>query len=195
MADENSRHHNMPTASNHTMPVHAIQPSADSIFQADTFLEYHPCSNFGGQNYLSASGTSCSSEAVGQTSGIAGLVYSAGIKYDRGLTASEAMQLVMMTADDIDVPESRLPTPEGKWSQPGFDQRFGYGRVNANTAVEWVRDGKIPPEVDVTSPTWFTVLYEDQVDGPVPIVGTIAAKRANSYDWQVEWAPLSLIHI
>lgn len=189
MADENSRHHNMPTASNHTMPVHAIQPSADSIFQADTFLEYHPCSNFGGQNYLSASGTSCSSEAVGQTSGIAGLVYSAGIKYDRGLTASEAMQLVMMTADDIDVPESRLPEPEGKWSQPGFDQRFGYGRVNANTAVEWVRDGKIPPEVDVTSPTWFTVLYKDQVVAPIDIVGTVAAKRADSYDWSVEWAP------
>ena len=87
---------------------------------------------------------------MGQTSGIAGLVYSAGIKYDRGLTASEAMQLVMMTADDIDVPESRLPEPEGKWSQPGFDQRFGYGRVNANAAVEALKEGRIPPAIDAT---------------------------------------------
>ncbi len=189
MADENSRHHNIPTAANHTLPVHAIQQSSDSIFESRTFLEYHPCSNFGGQNYLSATGNGCSSEAVGQTSGIAGLVMSAGVKYDRGLSAAEAMQLLMVTADDIDVPESRLPDAEDKWSQPGFDQRFGYGRVNANTAVEWVRDGKIPPEVDVVSPTWFTVLYKDQVDRAVDIVGTIAAKRADSYDWSVEWAP------
>ena len=75
MADENSRHHNMPTAANHTMPVHAIQYSGAKVFTSQSFLDYHPCSNYGGQNYLSASGTGCSSEAVGQTSGIAGLVF------------------------------------------------------------------------------------------------------------------------
>ncbi len=189
MADENARHHNMPTAANHTLPVHAIQQSDSKITESESFVDYHPCSNFGGQNFLSGSGNGCSSEAVGQTSGITGLVYSAGYKYGFDLSAGEVMQLLMMSADDIDVPESRTPEARYRWSHPGFDQRFGYGRVNANTAVEMVRDGKIPPVVDVVSPTWFSVLYKDQVTGPIDIQGSIRAGRAPAYDWVVEWAP------
>ena len=74
MADENARHHNMPAASNHTLPVHAIQYDGEQTHRvATTFLAFHPCSNYGGQNFLSASGTGCSSEATGRLSGIAGL--------------------------------------------------------------------------------------------------------------------------
>lgn len=189
MADENARHHNMPTVSNHTLPVHAIQYAGERITQARTFLQYHPCSNYGGQNFLSAPGTGCSSEATGQTSGVVGLVWSAGLKYGVELTPGEVFQLMIMGADDIDVPESREENAVDRWSQPGFDQRFGYGRVNANTAVEAVKTGHIPPEVDVVSPTWFSVLYKDQVTSPVPIMGTVSAKRATSYDYVVEWAP------
>jgi hypothetical protein len=189
MADENARHHNVPTAANHTLPVHAIQYAGEKITQARTFLQYHPCSNFGGQNFLSAPGTGCSSEATGQTSGVVGLVWSAGLKYGVDLTPGEVFQLMTQGADDIDVPESRADGALDRWSQPGFDQRFGYGRVNANNAVEAVRDGKIPPVVDIVTPRWFTVLYKDQVTGPIDIVGTISAKRAASFDYVVEWAP------
>ncbi len=189
MADENARHHNMPTVSNHTLPVHAIQYSGERITEARTFLQYHPCSNYGAQNFLSAPGTGCSSEAVGQTSGVVGLVWSAGLKYGVDLTPGEVFQLMITGADDIDVPESREENALDRWSQPGFDQRFGYGRVNANNAVEAVKEGRIPPEVDVVSPTWFSVLYKDQVTAPIPIVGTVSAKRANNYDYVVEWAP------
>jgi len=189
MAGENSRHHNMPAASNHTLPVHAIQYDGDSATTSRTYLDYHPCSNYGGQNLLSASGTSCSSEATGQLSGIAGLLYSASLEHNVALSPGEAHSLLFMTADDIDVPESREPEPMYEWSHPGFDQRFGYGRVNANRAVEAIRAQRIPPAVDVTSPRWFEVLYKDQVTGSVPIEGTISAKRATSYDYVVEWAP------
>ncbi len=189
MADENSRHHNMPTSSNHTLPVHAIEYSGPDITTARTFLQYHPCSNYGGQNFLSASGGSCSSEATGQLAGITGLVFSAGLKYGVDLKGAEVQQILMMNADDIDVPESRMPDAIDRWSQPGFDQRFGYGRVNANSAVEAVKAGKIPPIVDITSPTWFSVLYKDQVTAPIDIVGTVSASRATSYDMVAEWAP------
>lgn len=191
MADENSRHHNMPAASNHTLPVHAIEFDASSITEASTFVGFHPCSNFGGQNLLSASGTGCSSEATGKLAGMAGLLYSAALKYkiNPPLLPAEAQSIFFTTADDIDVPESQLAESNYKWSQPGFDQRFGYGRVNATKAVEAIRDGKIPPAVDVTSPTWFSVLYKDQVEGPIAIKGTVSAKRANSFDYVVEWAP------
>jgi MYXO-CTERM domain-containing protein len=191
MADENSRHHNVPAAANHTLPVHAITHDANSVQNATTFLAFHPCSNYGGQNMLSATGTGCSSEATGKLSGMAGLVYSAALKYNvtPPLTPGEVHSLFFGTVDDIDVPESQQPNSPYKWSQPGFDQRFGYGRVNANKAVEAIRDGKIPPAVDITSPTWFSVLYPEQAKGPIEIKGTVSAKRANSFDYVVEWAP------
>jgi MYXO-CTERM domain-containing protein len=192
MADENARHHNMPTTANHTLPVHAIQYAPDDdITNVETFLDFNTCTNYGGQNLLSASSRSCSSGAVGQLSGISGLLMSASLKYELNppLTPGEAQQLLITTADDIDVPESREPGAKWYWSQPGFDQRFGYGRVNANTAVEHVKDGKIPPEIDMVRPYWFEVLYKDQVTGPIDIKATVSAKRATSYDYVVEWAP------
>ncbi|TKD01804.1 FG-GAP-like repeat-containing protein [Polyangium fumosum] len=190
MADENSRHHNMPAASNHTLPVHAIQYDGASARASRSFLDFHPCSNYGGQNLLSASGTSCSSEATGQLSGIAGLLYSAALKYNTvpQLSPGEAQSIFFFTADDIDVPASREPGSIYRFSQPGFDQRFGYGRVHASRALEAIREGRIPPSVDIVSPRWFEVLYKDRVDGPIQIRGTISAPRANAYDYVVEWA-------
>jgi MYXO-CTERM domain-containing protein len=191
MADENSRHHNMPAVSNHTLPVHAIEYDNDSLQDATTFLAFNPCSNFGGHNMLSASGTSCSSEATGKLSGIAGLLYSAALKYNvtPPLTPGEAHSIFYTTTDDVDVPESEQPGSPYAWSQPGFDQRFGYGRINANAAVTAIANGQIPPDVDLTSPTWYTVLYQDQATAPIPIVGTVSAKRATSFDYVVQWAP------
>ena len=55
--------------------------------------------------------------------------------------------------------------------------------------MQAIDDGLIPPEVDLTSPAWFDVFYADRVTSPVPIVGSVAAKRAQSYDYRVEWAP------
>jgi MYXO-CTERM domain-containing protein len=189
MADENSRHHNMPATSNHTLPVHAIQYDGGSLKGATTFFAFHPCSNFGGQNLLSASGTSCSSEATGRLSGISGLLYSAAKKYNVALRPGEAQSIFFTTADDVDVPESQKPDSLYQYSQAGFDQRFGYGRVNANRAIEALKDKKIPPSVDITKPRWFSVLYKDQVTGPVDILGTVSAPLATSYDYVAEWAP------
>jgi Subtilase family/FG-GAP-like repeat/FG-GAP repeat len=198
MADEDSRHHNMPATSNHTLPVHAItMGGSDESTRATTFLAFNTCSNYGAQNLLSASGEGCSSEATGVLSGITGLVYSEGLASGYGgangskppLTPGEVMQLLITTADDINVPASHDPSSPLFYSQPGFDQRFGYGRVNANSAVEAVEAGKIPPDVDIVSPRWFQILYPDQLTAPVPIMGTVSAARANSYDVTVEWAP------
>jgi hypothetical protein len=190
MADENSRHHNMPAAANHTLPVHAIEYNGSSAATSESFLAFHPCSNYGGQNLLSASGNSCSSEATGRLSGIAGLIYSVALASDTNppLSPGELQSLLFTTADDIDVPESRLDDSIYRFSQPGFDQRFGYGRVNADRAASAVVAGRIPPAVDITSPHWFEVLYKDRVEGPVELRGTISAKRANAYDYVVEWA-------
>jgi hypothetical protein len=200
MADENSRHHNMPGVANHTLPVHAITLDGDIdgtgsgiTTTSTTFIAFNLCSNYGGQNMLSASATSCSSEATGKLSGEAGLLFSEGLNQQLQLSPEEVMQLLKMTADLVDVPESRSPDPNvsGQFfeSLPYFSQRFGYGRPNVDKAMQSIDQGLVPPEVDLTSPAWFDVFYADRVLSPVPIEGSVAAKRAQSYDYRVEWAP------
>ncbi|MDP3279011.1 MAG: S8 family serine peptidase [Deltaproteobacteria bacterium] len=191
-ADENSRHHNMPGTTNHVLYVHAVRGNR-TLETSTTFLAFNNCTNYGAQLMLSVAGNACSSEAVGQSSGIAGLVYS--YAQQRGLTpalsAEEARQLMVTTVDDINVPESQASHPMFNRryypSLPGWDQRFGYGRPNTRNMLEAIRDGKIPPEVDVTSPRWFTVIYPDRTP-TLQIDGHISARRASNYDYVVEWA-------
>lgn len=197
-ADENSRHHNMPGTSNHTLYVHATQYAGGNPQSTMSYHAFNNCTNYGGQLALSAPGTGCSSEATAVTSGIAGLVYSAAIAADRPggpldppLRTEEMRQLLMMQADDIWLPESQPGHPmynsQYYPSREGWDQRFGYGRINAHRAVVAVREGRIPPEVDLTYPDWFRVIYPDQTP-QVTLRGAIAARRAASFDYVIEWA-------
>jgi MYXO-CTERM domain-containing protein len=195
-ADENSRHHNMPGTNNHTVYVHAVRYNENTLHNSTSFLAFNNCTNYGGQLQLSVAGLNCSSQATGESSGIAGLIYSEALSTSLSpeLSAEEVRQLLVQTADDIDVPESRPGSPNYNPvlypSLPGWDQRFGYGRTNARRAVEWVRDRRIPPEVDITSPRWFTVLHADRAEGRrLVIEGRIAARRAPRFDYVVEWAP------
>ena len=201
MADENSRHHNMPGVTNHTLPVHAITNDSTILTyaagqvttDATSFIEFNNCSNYGGQNMLSVSGTGCSSEAAGKGSGAAALVVSEGRNQGLELTPEEVMQLMKMNADLIDVPQSRSSNHDVAHqfyeSLPYFSQRFGYGRPNLARTLQAIDDKKIPPEVDLVSPAWFETLYADRTSSPVPILGRVAAARAPSYDYIVEWAP------
>jgi MYXO-CTERM domain-containing protein len=194
-ADENSRHHNMPGSANHTVVVHAVQKDRDEAKDSHTFINYHPCTNYGGQAILSASGSGCASEATGRSSGIAGLLYSMGLQKGIELDAEEIRQLMIGAADLIDVPESYDPSnpeydPTRYYpSKPTFSQRFGYGRQNAGKAVAMIADGKIPPEVDLVTPQWFEVLYPQQLSSDVELKGRITARFANTYDGVIEWAP------
>ena len=102
------------------------------------------------------------------------------------------MQVLKMSADDVDVPESRNISNESGIapfyeSKPGWDQRFNYGRMNAFKAVTMVKEGRIPPEVDIVAPTWYQPIYATRSSGPIPIYGRVAAARASSYDYVVEW--------
>ncbi|WP_437924348.1 S8 family serine peptidase [Sorangium sp. So ce291] len=183
-----SHHHSAPATSNHTLPVSAVRFDGQSVTTSTTFLDASPCSSFGGNNLLAVSSPGCASDATAGIAGVAGLLYAAALERGVTLAPGEAQALLIATADDIDVPESREPGSAYRFSQPKFDQRFGHGRVNANRAVEALREGRVPPSVDLTAPRWFEVLYKDQVQGPVPIEGTISAARARSYDFTVEWA-------
>ncbi|AUX45626.1 alkaline serine protease [Sorangium cellulosum] len=184
-----SRHHGALAINNHTLPVGAVRHDKESAAASTTFVDAAPCSSFGGQSLLSGSTPGCSSEATAGVAGVAGLLHSLALEHGVVLSPGEMRGLLVATADDISVPESQRAGSPFRWSQPGFDQRFGFGRVNANRAAEAIERRRIPPSVDITSPRWFKVLYKDQAQGPIRIEGTVSARRASTFDYAVEWAP------
>ncbi|MFK8003445.1 MAG: S8 family serine peptidase [Polyangiales bacterium] len=198
-ADENSYHHNMPGTANHTLYIHAIRYAGPQPQTSTSFLAFNNCTNYGAQLAASAPGTGCSSEATGVGAGIAGLVISASRDADRAggpldppLSAEELRQVMLMETDDIWVAESDPDHPDynSEWysSSEGWDQRFGWGRINTYKSILAVNEGRIPPEVDIVGPDWFRNLYPAR-DGSVAIRGTIDARRAENFDYVIEWAP------
>lgn len=122
---------------------------------------------------------------------------------DFPLSAEEIRQILIGTADDINfdartdtdpplpqnyattIPLPGIPQRHERFpSIAGFDQYFGYGRVNAAAAVQRVRDGRIPPEAAVTAPAWFAYLRPSS--GPIAVSGRVAARRAGSFRYTVE---------
>ena len=205
-ADEDSFHHNMPGTNNHTFYVHAITYDTEGNFRgANTFLNFNNCTNYGAQLVASVSGSACSSEATGKLAGVAGLVYAAALKADvkapagapfagdpdgnRRLTTEEVYQILKTTVDDLyDPADATDPTKYP--TKVGWDQRFGYGRINARGAVDAVFGGKIPPEVDIRGPEWFEVIFPDRTP-KVKIDGRIQINRAlpgDTFDWVLEYA-------
>ncbi len=205
-ADEDSWHHVFPGPYVHTIMINAIADFGVQGVEPQSWLYLDGCTNFGGNLQVSIPATSCSSEATGRSSGIAGLIVSAGrdavdaATLTAPLTANEIRQMITQTADDInfDVPGGPVGTPPSTGlrtvtfpdtsryaTQAGFDQFTGYGRINARAAVERVLAGQIPPEADVTRPVWFQLL-DPQRDGAFTIQGRIAAQRASGYTYRVQ---------
>jgi hypothetical protein len=225
-ADEESNHHNYPATYNHTVQVNSVTKFADvsGIKQnPQSYLYLNGCTNYGAHIALAVPSSSCSSEATGRSSGVAGLVVSAAKNaIDRGtltpyprddgtlapfpLSAEEIKQILTLTADDIDfdartdveppLPQNystTLPVPGAGGSErfrsiAGFDQYFGYGRLNADTAVLRVASGQIPPEASLSAPEWFALIDPEET-ATLAVRGRVAANRATSFSYVLEAAP------
>lgn len=188
MADETSIHQNQPANNEGVITVHGIRYNSGDEIDAETFLAFENCTNFGGNLDLSVSGTDCSSEATARSAGVVGLVYSSALRMGITLTPLEVRQLLIQSAQDIDVPETYGDSmPEWYPSQPGWDRYFGYGRLNAFKAVSSVQARRIPPEVRLDSPEWFQVIDPSRTP-IVTLSGHMAANRASSYTYQVSYA-------
>jgi hypothetical protein len=70
-------------------------------------------------------------------------------------------------------------------SRKGFDEFFGYGRINAYKAVEAAAQGFVPPQADITSPEWFQQL--DPGQSSFALEGYVNARTG--YTCRVEIAP------
>ncbi len=123
-----------------------------------------------------ASGTSSSTP---HAAGVGALVYSEAIEdgISPPLSAQEVRHIISLSADDVGVGEMTPPyTPVAGW-----DKWSGYGRVNAKAAVDMVSPTTIPPEADINSPDWYSL-----VDGKVQVSAYANARRAAGYDWVLE---------
>jgi hypothetical protein len=213
-ADEQSYHHNYPSAYDHMLWVNSIRPEDGFLVKDPTNLLFNGCTNYSGQATVAIASTSCSSEATEKAAGIMALLFSAAKnEIDRGnlsphpitgraLSPSEAYQLMMQSADDIDFSgdlsltiDPLLPLVTGiplysarVPSHAGYDKYTGYGRANAATAVAKVGPGTIPPEADISSPGWFETI-DPTVTPLLDILGTVAAQRdSNDFTYTVDWA-------
>ena len=280
-ADEQAEHHNQPGALPHTIVVNAVEGPASlgSVPVTNTppsYLQLDGCTNFGTRVDLSVPATSCSSEATGKSSGVAGLVYSAaenacgaglyGACTSGGklaaskdctrvngtpcaITPDEVRQLMASgniqgttvngssqlgstppsvgsapadageggQADDVDTAaspetacsvgmaptctdpnsnsifatdekggvEGPLPDTIRFPSRKGFDEFFGYGRIDAYKSVEAAAQGWIPPEADITSPEWFQQMNPSE--SSFALNGYVNAR--SKYTCRVEVAP------
>jgi hypothetical protein len=197
-ADENSFHHNYPSSYDPAVCVKAVVPdsfvsSLESILApfTTTFEQHSGCANYGPRIDLAVPSGRCSSGATGIAGGVAALVLSRGQDLldqrllSSPLTADEVKQILTLSADDVFDPRAQRE-PRLYPSQPGWDQYFGYGRVNARAALERIAPGTIPPEADLRGPDWYATL--DPVRTPVVRVsGRVAARRAGSYRYAVEY--------
>ncbi|MCP3981492.1 MAG: S8 family serine peptidase [bacterium] len=187
-ADEFSYHHNYPSVNNHALYVNAIRYNhATDFTKATTFWGVNPCTNFGARVWVTVPARSCSSGATSRLAGMVGLVQSMALEAGSGrLHAEEVYQLLRMTADDLDNSDpdwgrARYPAKQG------YDQLYGYGRVNARRAVTAVREGRIPPIVDLHDPRWFAVV-SPRVHPRLPIRGVVRAPRAERVSYRLEYA-------
>jgi hypothetical protein len=70
-------------------------------------------------------------------------------------------------------------------ARKGFNEFYGYGRLNAYKAVAAAAAGEIPPEADITSPDWFT-----QIDPAQPSFNLDGYVNARvPYSCRVDIAP------
>ncbi len=212
-ADEQSYHHNFPSLYNHSFWANSVR-SEDGLLVTDpTNLLLNGCTNYGGRAQVAIASNSCSSEATGRAAGIMALIYShAKNQLERGvitaypgstkpLSPTEAYQLLMMTADDIDFSDADRSLTVSSFltglipgltstrfpSQAGYDKYFGYGRANVRAALDAIGAGTIPPEADIVEPGWFTNI-DPTITPVVNITGSAAAKRhANVASYTVDW--------
>jgi len=82
---------------------------------------------------------------------------------------------------------SPLATTRRYPARKGFDEFYGYGRLNAYNAVSAAGKAAIPPEAEINSPDWFQQI--DPSPSSLPVEGHVDARGAESYKCQVYVAP------
>jgi len=98
-ADEAAQHNNWPSTLPHTIVVNSVRDNPLAP-PDESYLAFNGCTNFNAKITLAIPSTSCSSNAVGNASGFAGLIYSAAYNaHDKGQLPEYPDRSACETAD------------------------------------------------------------------------------------------------
>jgi hypothetical protein len=215
-ADEAAQHHHWPMSYPGVIVVNSVTKYNDTFTpQPRSYLQFNGCTNFSSKISVAIPSVSCSSDATGRASGMAGLLYSAARDAGYELTANEVRQLMEVHAEDVNWAASELscrPVPAPGCTDPatnvtmgpfgvslsplvttrryparaGHDQFYGHGRANLEPAVRAAKAKELPPSVELVAPEWFDQV--DPADRAVPVRAEISA-RGQAYTCRVLVAP------
>src|SRR5215216_3990128 len=94
-ADEAAQHHNWPSSYPHVIVVNSVTQYDDTFTPAPrSYLQFNGCTNFSSKISVAIPSVSCSSDATGRASGMAGLIYSAALDKGIHVTPNEVRQLM-----------------------------------------------------------------------------------------------------
>jgi hypothetical protein len=125
------------------------------------------------------------SEATPIQGGLMALIAAEAKVAGAQLRPAELTQLMISSASHVDDPS--LPWPgraDAEWSR-----YYGYGRPNAERAMEMIDSDRIPPIADINAPGWYRRV--DPVRDrrrSLAIRGTASALRADSGRYRVDYA-------
>ncbi|MEL6347788.1 MAG: VCBS repeat-containing protein, partial [Myxococcota bacterium] len=183
---ENSYHHNYPSTFDRVLSSHSItHNTSDSSGSVYSYMNTWNCNNFGARlTHVAASGA-CATGSAAMTGGIIGLIESAARDEGLDLSAAELVQILLGTTTDVNLSEEERSISGAYPSDEGWDPFFGYGRLDAEAAVQAVASGQIPPTAEITSPRWF-VTYDALLTPTIEVEGIIQAPRAQGFSWMLE---------
>ncbi len=166
-SDINSANHNYPTYLNEAVYVSGIVPDTFGVpgIPPTTYFRDSNLTQFGGKNQISFECMS-GSEATAMASGAAGLLMGYARLLDVELHPDQVRQLLQMTAEDV-LPENTGFIGRPDPAQVGWDQHFGYGRVDLYEAMLALEAGALPPVARITSPGWNSYVAADSQTLPV----------------------------
>lgn len=183
--DENGFHHNFPSLLPEALYLRSVRydtPSDSGPIYS--YFNTQNCNNFGARMDLVAPSRVCATGAATATVGVVGLVQAAALAVEgERLHAGEVVQLLLQTSEDVWLTEDERAISKAYPSAEGWDPYTGYGRVDAERAVDAVVAGDIPPWVRIDSPRWF--LEVDAGAGRLDVTGTVSAERSDAFSWSV----------
>jgi hypothetical protein len=150
-ADEAAQHNNWPSSLPHVILVNSVTKyDSDNSPQPHSYLQFNGCTNFSAKITVAIPSSSCSSEATGKGSGIAGLIYSAALNaHDRGKLdpADDCTRAVDVDGTEGDDPCIITPNEVRQLMASGTID----GTAQADD-VDFFRGPLLDPEPDCTPP-------------------------------------------
>lgn len=217
MADEASKHANLPALLDHTIAVNSVTNAIPNQIAGlvDTlggdgdadYLALNGCTNYGPITWVSVPSGSCSSGAVGLGSGMVGLIESvardAGVAPhprtfqggagDNVLSANEMAQLLRATADDVDfaTPHPPIDPPNnGGIDGTRYPTTPGWDATFGFGRVNTFEAVRAVAAGEIPPEADLTspkFLDVLPATGTVSVDGDLAALRSSGYSFRVQW--------